>query len=170
METRDWLGVYGALLSSVLAAREVWKHRRATMPKLTAFIRRTPATRVITELTPLGNEQRGESRLIIVHNRGGADTVILGYRLFIAPRWVPSFLLGMLGSTGRLPEVKSNLSGAVFQLEQISVSVPAGADGEIREILWPDHRSALDRGDLMLSVVHSWSRDRPQQIRVRQFT
>jgi len=169
METKDWVGVYGALLSTSLAFREVWKHRRATRPKLVGYVRSSarPDGIVIEQRTPLGDDT-GEARAITVQNRGGTATRIQAYQLFIPSRWVPQALLGILGEFGWVPSAYNGPEGFSMRMRDPEILVEAGADAELRVMLWIAHRKALEGGRLMIQVSHSWSRIRAQQIRVHE--
>jgi hypothetical protein len=169
METKDWVGVYGALLSTSLALREIWKHRRATRPKLVGYVRTGVRAdgAVIEQRTPLGDD-KGEARAIIVQNRGGTATSIQAYHLFIPSRWVPRVLLGVLGELGRLPSAYAGPEGFSMRPRDPEIVVQPSADAELRVMLWTAHREALERGRLMVQISHSWSRVRAQQIRVHR--
>jgi hypothetical protein len=167
MELRDAASIYGALLSTMLAAREIWKHRRSTRPKLIVHVNNTP-TRRITASIGGSDISTGDSNILFVHNAGGERTKIEKAELCIASRWVPGLLLGLLGSIGRVPTVgQYELRSAGKMLDPTDDLLP-GHELQMRRILWDEHREALSKGRLMLAVVHRYSRERMQQVRVKR--
>lgn len=170
MPAPDWLAYWGAGLSSLLAVREVLKHRRATRPKLVGYIVRGRSDgMMLTAGGPEGVTQgTGESIVITVHNRGGAATAILKSQLCIAPQWCPRMLLEPLGELGLAPATRRAETKIALRHTVAASGIDPGKEQEVRVALWEEHRSALEQGRLMLNVVHTWSRDRPQQVPIRR--
>lgn len=167
MAAPDWLAYWGSGLSTLLAVREIHKHRRSTRPKLVAFLSQ-PADGYRLEVHSGGEEAHGQAHAVMLHNRGGVPTTVTTAELRIGVRWLPAWMLTFLGELGFAPVTKEG-RGENFALGRRLAPdpTPAGGETSVRVVLWDEHREALRTGRLYLNVVHSWHRDRPQQIRIR---
>jgi hypothetical protein len=170
----DLLAVWGAGLSTLLAAYEVWKYRRSTRAMLVGYLERDAANspiqavigdKVITkELSEVGH---GQTRRLILHNVGGAPTEIHKIGLCIARPWIPRMTLGLLGTWGFVPAADAVALQTPQYVGPEGTGIDPGADKSFRVVIWDEHRVAFSRGRLLLSTSHRWCRHRPQQVLLR---
>lgn len=170
MATTEFLAYWGAGLSTGLAIREVWKHRRATRPKLVGYmVRNGEDGRFVTAMAPGQTEAtHGRVAAVSVLNRGGTATKIHKARLCIARPWCPRILLGILGEFGFAPTRGDDELAHIPYSDDGLAEIKPGQEEILRVTLWEQHRAALRRGRLMLNVVDTWNREKPQQIRIRR--
>jgi hypothetical protein len=165
MAAAEWVAYWGAGLSTALAIREVLKHRRATRPQLIGYLHKPTTGIYMIAKAPGQSEQQGQTQVVSLHNRGGAATSLHQFNLCIVRRWCPRMLLGLLGEFGWATLVDRDKALRIHVPDSTgNAEIAPGKDFDVRVVLWDEHRAALDRGRLMLSVVHTWARDRPQQV------
>lgn len=151
--TADWLALYAAVVSTILAVRELGKARARVGAFFAGDIH---SDDVALEI----------GRTLTLQNLGGVPTAIDQIVPAVPKAWVPRRAIPWL-TRWRVVPVHTFPNGVVGRWWTGS-PIAIGAYQEIpkRITLWPEHLAALNEGRLLLLVRHSYSHGLTQQVQV----
>ena len=150
----DWLAFYAAVVATLLWLRDVRKVR----PKV-----RTLFSGSIHE----DDNPHDIARTITLQNLSEVPTAIDQIVPAIPKQWVPRRAIPTLARFGLVP-VQTFPNGVVGRW-WTGQPITVGPFHEVpkRVSLWPEHRTALNDGRLLLLIRHSYSHGLTEQIPVR---
>ena len=150
----DWIAMYAAVVATLLWLRD----RRKVRPKMRTFF----SGSVHTDDNP-----HDIARTITLLNLSEVPTAIDQIVPAIPKHWVPRTLLPLLVRFGVAP-VHTFPNGVVGRW-WTGAPLTVGPYHEVpkRVSLWPEHRTALNEGRLLLLIRHSYSHGLTEQLLVR---